>query len=184
MGVEVAQGELLQLVEQILPQGGHRALGHPHHDAGVHIGAQGRQHEHQSHQHQQLQQTGEVAGEDVVVDGGLEKVAAGHGAHGAEQQADGHQHQQPLIAAHIVQQLLHRAPQVLRALITVAAGAVAGSAGTAGRHGIFLFSHRCSPLPAETDRLPDRSDWTPSAVHGSPYRRSCRRPALRSRRRP
>ena len=81
-------------------------------------------------------------------------------------------------------QLLHRAPQVLRALITVAAGAVAGSAGTAGRHGIFLFSHRCSPLPAETDRLPDRSDWTPSAVHGSPYRRSCRRPAPRSRRRP
>ena len=184
VGVEVAQGEPLQLIEQILTQGGHRALGHPHHDAGVHIGAQSRQHEHQPHQHQQLQQTGEVAGEDVVVDGGLEEVAAGHGTHGAEQQADGHQHQQALIAAHIVQQLLHRTSQVLGPLIAVAAGAVAGSAGTAGRHGIFLFSHRCSPLPAETDRLPDRSDWTPSAVHGSPYRRSCRRPALRSRRRP
>ena len=174
VGVEIPQGQGLELVEQVLPQGGHRPLGDAYHDPGIGIGAPGGHQEHPAHGHQHPEQALEVPGHNVV-QGGLEEVAAGHGTHGAEQQADGHQYQQAIIAAHIVQQLLHRTPQGLGPLI-----AVAPAVGAAGTDLLLAVSHRWSLLPAEIYRPPDRSDWWPSAGHGCLRRKFCRRPAPRS----
>ncbi len=83
MGVEVADGQRLQLVEQILAQLHHGVLGDAHHGAGVDEGAQGAEAEDGAHQHQHFGQTRKVTGQDIVVDQGLEHIAAGDAAHGA-----------------------------------------------------------------------------------------------------
>ena len=169
VGVEVPQGQGLQLVEQILPQLRHRLLGDVHHDPGVGIGAQARQQEQPQQQRQHLQQPGKVAGQDIVVDNGLEQVAAHHRAHGADDKAYKHQHQRRLIAPDIGQQLLHRAAEVLGTLEAVPLRAVAAPAA-------LCFSHRCSPLPAGSDRPPGKCRLFSSARHGCPWRRYARRP--------
>ena len=178
VGVEVPQGQVLQFVEQILPHLGHRPLGDMHHDAGVGIGAQARQQEQSQQQRQHLQQAGEVAYQNIVVDNRLEQIAAHHRAHGADHKADEHHHQRRLIAPDIAQQLAHRASEVLGPLEAVPLGPVAA------RSAAFLFSHRCSPLPAGSDRPPDKCRSAPSAPHGCLWRRCAHRPSPGSGRRP
>ena len=177
VGVEIPQGQGLEPVEQILPQGGHGPLGDADHQAGIGIGAPGGGQEHAAHGHQHPEQALEVPGHNVV-QGGLEEVAAGHGAHGAEDQAHGHHDQRALVAADIGQELPHGAPEILGPLIAVApAGTVTR---TAGPRLILVFSHRWSLLPAGTCKPPDRCGWRPSAGHGCLRRKFCRRPAPRS----
>ena len=174
VGVEIPQGQGLEPVEQILPQGGHGPLGDADHQAGIGIGAPGGGQEHAAHGHQHPEQTLEVPGHNVV-QGGLEEIAADHGAHGAEDQAHGHHDQRALVAADVAQELAHGAPEILGPLI-----AVSPAVGAAGTDLLLAVSHRWSLLPAEIYRPPDRSDWWPSAGHGCLRRKFCRRPAPRS----
>ena len=164
VGVEIAQRQGLELVKQVLAERGDRLLGDAHHDARIGIRAQRRDAEHRAHQHEQAEKPLEVAGDDIVVDGGLEQVAGGDVAERAEHKADGHHHEQRLIPADIAHELFDGALQILRALEAVALRATA-AAMTARRS---LFSHRCSPLPAGTDRPHGRYGCSAAA------RRACR----------
>ena len=135
VGVEIPQGQGLEPAEQILPQGGHGPLGDADHQAGIGIGAPGGHQEHPAHGHQHPEKPREIPGGDIV-QGGLEEVAAGHGAHGAEHQAHRHHDQRRLIAADIGQELPHGAPEILGPLI-----AVSPAVGAAGTDLLLAVSH-------------------------------------------
>ena len=177
--VIVADGQLLQAVEQILPDGGHCPLGHMHHNAGVGVGAPGAEGEQPAQHHQHFQQAGEVAGEDIVVQKGLQQIAGGHAGGGADDQAHGHQHQRRLVFPHVAHQLLEGALHILGPLVAVGIGAVAAP----GRSR-FVVSHRCSPLPAGIHRPRGKYRSAPSAARGCPVPRCGRRPAQGSYPRP
>ena len=173
VAVIVADGQLLQMVKQVLPDGRHRPLGHMHHDAGISERAQGAEGEQAAHQQQHPEQSGEIAGQDIVVQQRLEHIAGGHTAGGAGDQAHRHQHQRRFIAAHIMHQLFEGALHILGALKAV--GLIAGTVSAPGHSSVV--SHRCSPLPAETHRPRDRWRSFPSAVRGCPVPPHGRHPA-------
>ena len=173
--VIVADGQLLQPVEQILPQRGHRVLRHMDHDTGIGIGAQGAEGEQPAHQQQHLKKSRKIAGDDIAVQQRLEHIAGGHAGAGADHKAYRHQHQRALVPAYIAHQLPERALYVLGPLETMAAGAVTVPAPGSVR--LSRVSHRCSPLPAGIHRPRGRSRSSPSAACGCPAPPHDRRPA-------
>ena len=176
VAVIVADGQLLQPVEQVLPQGGHRVLCHMDHDAGIGVGAQRTQEIHPAHQQQHPEKSRKIAGDDIVVEQRLQQVAGGHAGGGADEKAYRHQHQRPLILAHVAHELFEGALHVLGPLIAVNAAMASACA--------FRLSHRCSPLPAGIHRPRGRSRSCPSAAHGCPVPPRGRRPAPGSYPRP
>ena len=177
--VKIPQRQLLHPAEQIAADGCHGTLGNVHHDAGIGKGAQRRQAEGTAQQHQHPDQAREIAGQDIIVDNGLEKEAAQNRGGAAEHQTHGYQHQRALIAGHIAQQLFHRALHILGLLIPVAGRAAAGAVAP-----LLHVSHQCSPLPAETGIPRGKSGWFSSVPRGCPRRKFCRRPAPQSCPRP
>ena len=172
VAVIVADGQRLQMVKQILPDGGHRALGHMHHDPGIGKGAQGAEGEQAAHHQQHSEKARKIAGDDIVVQQRLEHIAGGHAGGGADHKAYCHQHQRTLIAAHIPHQLLKGALHILGPLVAVAAGSMA-----AARRRIPVLSHRCSLLPAGIHRPRGKYRSFPSAARGCPAPPHGRRPA-------
>ena len=71
VGIEVLQGQALHLLKEVLPDLGHRVLGHMDHDAGVAVGAGGACDIHKGHEKEHFRKACKVAGEDIVVDEGL-----------------------------------------------------------------------------------------------------------------
>ena len=180
MGVKVPQGQGLHFVEQIPPYGRHRVLGNVDHDPRIGIGAQARQGEGPAQQTQHFNEARKISRQDIVVDNGLEHVAGEDGCPAAHYQTYGHQHQRPLVAAHILQQLFHGALHVLGLLVSVALPA----AGPVGAGSAFCLSHRWHLLPAGIHILLCKFRWFSAAPHGCPRRKSFRRPAPRSCPRP
>ena len=157
--VIVTDGQLLQPVEQILPQRRHRVLRHMDHDAGIGVGAQGAEGEQAAHQQQHPEKSRKIAGDDIVVEQRLEHIAGGHAGNGADDEAYRHQHQRALVPPHIAHQLFEGTPHVLGPLVAVTAVTV--SAGAPSGCGAFRISHQCSPLPAGIHRPRGRSRSSP-----------------------
>ena len=99
VGVEVAHGQLLQLLKQVVADALHGALGHAHHQPVL---QKGRQHRHQvgAQQHDQHRQKGadtlrrRYAHVGDLIEDRAQQIAAHHGRRGAQQQAQGN-HDQP-----------------------------------------------------------------------------------------
>ena len=85
MGIEKLQGQLLHLVEQVCPELRHGVLGHVYHDPGIAVGAQSAHTVDPRHNTEHSGKAGEIAGKNIVVDEGLDKIGACHGAGGADQ---------------------------------------------------------------------------------------------------
>ena len=173
IGVEILQRQRLQLVKQILSQGGHGLLGYVDHNTGIGEGTQGAHCIDSTHQHQHFQKARKIAGDNVVIDNGLHQVAAHNAAGGTDHQAKSHQDQPVLLLADVTHQTAKGDLQVLGALEAVTVRAAAGrtTAGRAtGSASFLLFSHPEHLLPAGTGTHPDKSRCLPSVLRGCPHR--------------
>ena len=173
VGVKVAQGQGLHFVEKVPPYGRHGVLGNVDHEPRIGVGAQARQGKGPAQQAQHLDQSREIPRQNIVVDNGLEQVTGEDRPSAAHHQAQGHQHQRPLVAAHIAQQLFHGALHVLGLLVSVALPA----AGSVGPGSAFCLSHQWHLLPAGIHTLLCISRWFSAAPCGCPRRKFFRRPA-------
>ena len=180
MGIEEFQGEALHFVKQVRPELCHGILRHMDHDAGVAIGAQGAHSVHAAHDCQHFRKPRKIAGENIIVDEGLNEVRARHGAGGADEQQHHHDHQQRLIPPQIAHELFQRTPQVLG----LAEAAPRAAAGTAGSPSCLSFSHRCSLLPVGIHRPRGKYRRPSSIPHGYPVPPRRRRSSLKSDLRP
>ena len=170
VGVKIGYRQLLHLIEQILTDGGHRPLGHIDHQAGVDIAAKSGDNENTALQKEHFQKAGKIAGDNIVVQNGLEKIARCHRGDGGQQQTQRHQNKQQLILAQISQQAqegLFRVAGTLEAVLVRPAAA---------RRSVGL-SHCLPPPPAEIHRPHGRCRRSPSVLHACPVPRWRRHPA-------
>ncbi|MPN05009.1 hypothetical protein SDC9_152258 [bioreactor metagenome] len=164
VGVEILQGQGLQLCKQVPPKGRHGALGNPNHHPGIGK-AQSRAEKIDSPHHgQHFCKTGKIARENIVVDQRAHQIGPAHAARRAEENTNRHQHQPELIAAEVAHQLSNGSPQIFGLLIAALIGSAPGDGGMI--HAIFLFSHRYSLLPAGTDTHPDKFRRSSSIPRG------------------
>ena len=166
--VEETQGEGLHLAEEIITQSGNRALGDEDHDA---VGAEAHQRTacvHRAHDSKLPRETGEVTGDDIVIDEGLEQITAENAAEGAADDTDRYKQEQEFVLADVAHELSNSALQIAGALKTV----LVTPTGTGRR----TFSHGDSPLPAAADRPRGKCCCFAAALHGCPWQRCGRHP--------
>ena len=87
MGVEILQGQPLHFDKQIFSDFRHGGLGNAHHDAGVAVGAGRTGDVDDSHHHQHFRKARKITGQNIVVDQGLQGVAAQSRCQGADENA-------------------------------------------------------------------------------------------------
>ncbi len=180
VGVKVAQGQLLELVEQLLSHPVAALLGQLGHQVGLDVGTRRRQ-QIDPHEPQAAgRQTGPVGlprgpGAGDPVDDGLLQIGARHPKQGGRHHADQRGDEQGGPVGDILHGAQHGAAQILGL-----SEAAPGSAGAVGRAaGPFVFTHLCRPLPAGNRKFRGRSCWFSSAHRGCPRRSRCHRPAPR-----
>ena len=181
VGVEVFQRQSLHPFKEIRPDFRHTGLGDMHHNPGVAKRAHRPGNIHCRHEAQHFRKPRKISGQDIVIDQGLDKIGAPHGAGGADTKQHYHHRQQRFVPPQVTHQLPQRAADILRFLKAAFRTMMSRAARP---HRSFILSHRCSPLPAGTGIRPGISHSSPSAPHGSPGRQSGRRPSPESCPRP
>ena len=105
VSIEEFQGQLLHFVEQVHPELCHDVLGHMDHDPRITVGAHCPHNIDPRHDTEHFGKADKIAGEDIIIDEGLDEIGACHGAGGADKQQDHHDHQQRLIPPQIAHEL-------------------------------------------------------------------------------
>ena len=162
MPVKIPDRQGLHFFKQVLADRINGFLRNMHHNARIGKGAQRPGNIYPGHQHQHLSQTGKIAGQNPA-GRRFEQIGSAHRTGCIDQQEHNHQHHGQLIASHIVQQLEHRFFRVLGFFIGLP---------FSRSH----FSHRCSLLPAATNRRLGKFRCFPSGLRVSPPQKSYRHP--------
>ena len=105
VSIEEFQGQLLHFVEQVRPELCHGVLGHMDHDPRITVGAHRPHNVDPRHDTEHFGKADKIAGEDIIIDEGLDEIGACHGTGGADKQQDHHNHQQRLIPPQIAHEL-------------------------------------------------------------------------------
>ena len=159
VGVKVLHGQLLHVLEHLIPEVPQGALGDVDHEAGLDEGGQNAHAVVDGHPGDGPHQGGKVGGtasldsldhgQDIVVNEGLGKEGALDGGEDRNKDADYHQDQvEPVVLAHKLQDPGQGGLGVLQ----LGAGTAPAAAGTLGNI-IFLRCHYSSP-PSSKSPLP------------------------------
>ena len=163
MGVKVADGELLQLFEQVVAHLFHRVLGDGHHEASLQVGghdAHGVDDRHDQKDHGQATHPirrrlhargGNVGGQNAEeeagggirrlpqhVDDHAEQVSARQGGQGGAQHADQHDENAEAVGGDVARQASDGGAAVLGLALGTGAGTAAAGAAGAGAHATGL----------------------------------------------
>ena len=109
VGVEVFEGQGLHMGEEVGADLSHHLLGGVRHELVIAPGGQHPRQVHAAHAQQHHQQPAHVAGQDVIVDGGLQEV----GAHDVGPAADKDQHRHDAQGQLVPPQVAHELPEGL-----------------------------------------------------------------------
>ena len=158
-GVKKAQGELLQVGEQVPPDVEQHPLGGPHHNLGVAVGA-GRPHSVNGGGRRYAGSQGGGSALLQAVYHRADHICAQQVGQSADGHQKGHRQQQEFVPPHVGKEGAHGVPQILRLFRTE-----------------LPRRHRTHPLSSGKHKFPGKWGLTPEAPGGCPLREPCRRPA-------